>query len=496
MRNKIVVDLCLISLLLLLFSSSVYAQTSPVMDQSVFTEIDDYINSQMTTYRIPGLALAVIHKDQIIYMQGYGVAGPSGEPVTPKTTFIIGSTGKSITASAMMMLVDAGQVDLDASVQQYLPWFRLADESSSAKITVRMLLNHTSGLPNGAGWVTQGYSDLSDNALEKLVRSFSTVRLNHEPGTAYEYANANYQVAGMIVQAVSGVSFQTFIQQHIYDPLEMNNSYTSRDEARKHGMATGYRYWFGYPLPANNLPYSYGQFPAGWYICSVEDLAHYLVMHMNEGRYAGETLISKDGMEVLHQPVLNDYAMGWVVEDNLISHNGGMPDYGSGLYFDTATHYGVVVAFNANAGYFYTPTYVIAPSVLRILSGGQPLSTIPDAWYRAMLIGLVITLSLQVIWLIVSISLTRRWRQQREKFPKRLLSKLVWLILPLLIELGLTYYIISTFQANGWTVLVRFIYYPDLTLLAVISLFLALGWGVARTIISIQMMIKPKVALQ
>jgi len=494
MQKVIAFCICLIGFIVLLGIYSTITQAKPDPEQSEFSAIDSYIESQMSTYRIPGLALAIIKGDQIVYMQGYEVANPSNQPVTPQTSFITGSTGKSITATALMMLVKEGKVNLDASVQQYLPWFRLADLESSTKITVRMLLNHMSGMPSSAGRASQAYSDLSEDALEELVRSFHSVKLNHAPGIAYEYSNANYQVVGMIVQAVSGQSFQAFIQDRIYAPLEMRNNYTSREEARLHGMATGYRYWFGFPLPAYHLPYSYGQFPAGWYICSVEDLAHYLIMHMNEGRYGNKTLISMDGMAELHRPVLSGYAMGWVVEDGLISHNGGLPDYGSGLYFDTTTHYGVVVAFNANTLYFYTPSYVIAPSVLRMLSGGEPIQpVVPDAWYRAMIICLAVTLSVQVIWIILSAYVLKHWRKLGERRPKRLVNRILWLALPLLVELGLTFYILSTFQTNGMTILTNFIYQPDITLLGVISLFLALGWGVVRTILSLRILTRQQV---
>lgn len=493
MRKGITVSIRLLAIIMILLAGSAHAQTKATTDPAVFKKIDDYINYQMKTYRIPGLALAIVQGDKITYMRGYGLASPSGEAVTPQTAFITGSTGKSVTATAVMMLVDAGKIDLDTAVQHYLPWFRLADTDASAKITVRMLLNHTSGIPEGTGWASQAYSDVSDDALEEQVRSFRTAKLNHAPGTAYEYANANYQVAGMIVQAVTGQSFQSFIQQKIYEPLEMVNSYTSRDEARRNNLAVGYRYWFGFPLAAYNQPYSYKQFPAGWYICSVEDLAHYLIMHMNDGVYAGKRLVSSEGMKTLHHPVLADYAMGWVVEGNLVSHNGATPDYGTGLYFDTATHYGVVVAFNANTGYFYTPSYVIPNSVLHLLRGTQPIPPVPDAWYRAMLIGLGLTLSLQLIWLVASFTLIRRWSMDRKKLPQYLAGKLVWLILPLLVELGLAYYILSTLQMNGRTVFVGYVYQPDLTLLAMISLCLALGWGLARTVLSVRLMLKPSI---
>ena len=431
MHKVITLCFCIISVVALLGLRSTNTMAESMIATVDFSKIDTYIESQMSTYRIPGLGLAIIQGDQILYVHGYGKANQAGDPVTPQTSFIIGSTGKSITATALMMLVDAGKVNLDAPAHQYLPWFRLADAVASSQITVQMLLNHTSGIPASAGKAMQVSTDESKGALEEQVRSFSAVKLSHTPGTVYEYANANYQIVGMVVQAVSGQSFQSFIQEHIYAPLDMFNSYTSREEARKHDMATGYRYWFGFPSPAYNLPYTYRQFPAGWYICSVEDLAHYLIKQMNGGKYGGKVLVSEEGMAELHRPVLGDYAMGWVVEGNLISHNGGKPDYGSGFYFDTSTHYGVVVVFNANTGYFYLPSYVIAPSILRMMSGGQPFQPVPDAWYRVMLPVVSGTLVILVGWIIISAFVLKRWSDHENKRPRHVVSRILWLLIPL-----------------------------------------------------------------
>ena len=113
--------------------------------------VDAYIDDQMQAHRIPGLALAIIDDGAIVSMRGYGRAAPSGREMTPQTPMIIGSMSKAFTALAVMQLVEAGQVELDAPVQRYIPWFALADAESSAAITVRHLLNQTSGIPNAIG---------------------------------------------------------------------------------------------------------------------------------------------------------------------------------------------------------------------------------------------------------------------------------------------------------------------------------------------------------
>src|SRR6266540_4335097 len=207
-----------------------------------FAAIDAYVESQMREQRIPGLALGIVQGDQIVHLKGFGVADPSGRAVTPQTPFQIASISKSFTALAVVQLVEAGKVDLDAPVQRYLPWFRVADPDASARITVRHLLTHTSGLRDQSEEFTS--RDASDGALEKAVRALRTVPSAQPGGQAFQYANINYSVLGLIVQTVAGQSYEDYVQAHVLAPLEMTDSYTSPLEARRHGLATGHRYWF------------------------------------------------------------------------------------------------------------------------------------------------------------------------------------------------------------------------------------------------------------
>src|SRR5437763_10799686 len=111
-----------------------------------FARIDRYVTAQMQEAHIPGLALGVVHGDHIVHLRGFGVANPAGQPVTPQTPFILGSLSKSFTAVAIMQLIEAGKMELDAPVQRYLPWFRVANRNASAQIRVYHLLHQTSGL--------------------------------------------------------------------------------------------------------------------------------------------------------------------------------------------------------------------------------------------------------------------------------------------------------------------------------------------------------------
>ncbi|MCL5070513.1 MAG: beta-lactamase family protein [Actinobacteria bacterium] len=466
-------------------TTSIYQDTN--IDINKTNEIDSYIESKMKEYRIPGLALSIVQGDKIIYMKGFGVADPSGRPVTPQTPFIIGSTGKSITAAALMQLVDAGKVTLDKPVQYYLSWFSLADKDKSAKITVRMLLNHASGIPFSAGTWSQAYNDTSDHALEDQIRSFSSVVISHEPGTVYEYANANYQIVGMIIQSVSNQSFQSYIQENIYKPLEMYNSYSSKDEAFKHGLATGYRYWFGFPIHTHNLPYSYRHFPAGWYISSTEDLAHFLMLHINDGIYNKQRLVSAQGIYELHHPALENYAMGWVVKDEFLSHNGSVPDYGSTFGIDTKNKIGVVVLFNVNTGSFDERLYSIEPNIMNIMNNTELISPNKNSFFLPRFIGLLILIVLQIIWVIMSARRLKLWARGFIKIPLKFFPFLFKVGLPLIIELILVFFLLYNLQLNGMTILTSILYQPDLSILTLFSAFSALIWGILRTVLSIKL---------
>ena len=202
-------------------------------DARDFKAVDDYLTAQMETAHIPGLSVAIVQGDQIVYQKGYGQADSSGRQVTPQTPFIIGSISKTFTALAVMQLVEAGKVELDAPVQRYLPYFRVADPHASAQITVRHLLNHTSGLPQKAD--TFLWTDQDDGVLERSVRYLRTVKLARPVGN-FGYSNANYQTLGLIVQVVSGQSYEAYVAQHT-SPRCRPVSRPRR--MARHGMARG-----------------------------------------------------------------------------------------------------------------------------------------------------------------------------------------------------------------------------------------------------------------
>jgi CubicO group peptidase (beta-lactamase class C family) len=322
-------------------------------DETDYQDIDAYITAQMRSARIPGLAVAIVKGDRSVYLKGYGQADPSGRPVTPQTPFIIGSITKTFTAVAIMQLVEAGKVALDAPVQRYIPWFRVADPQVAAQITVRMLLNQTSGLPQGPMFVTWTWPD-SPDAIERHVRLLAHVAPSFPPGQSFAYSNSNYATLGMIVQAVTGQPYEDYVRTHIFAPLDMQHSFASQDAASEDGMAMGYRWWFGFPVPVT-LPYNRANLPAGFLISSAEDMAHFLIAEMNGGRYHDSSVLSPDGIAMMQaEPPAGAYGLGWqavrIDGRRLINEDGAPANYQCSVFIDPQAGVGVFVAANVMSG--------------------------------------------------------------------------------------------------------------------------------------------------
>lgn len=448
-----------------------------------YDAVDDYMEQFIKDYRIPGVAVAVIEGDQIVYARGFGSADPSGRPITAQTPFIIGSTTKSLTALAMMQLVEAGKVELDSPVQTYLPWFTLGD----GKITVRHLLHHTSGISTDLGQDALISNDSDADALERQVRKTIGAELVHEPGTTYEYANMNYETAGLIIQEVSGLPFESYLQQHIFEPLELQCSYTSKTDARQYGLAQGYHYWFGLPVSAGNTPFPRQKVPSGFLAMCVEDMARALILHLNDGIYQGYPLVSSKGVELLHTPGPGNYAMGWIQHPNdILEHGGSVPDYGSGIILDPSQNLGVIVFYNINNVIGASPLRIMHWNILNILTGSTLAPPPSNQLYLIFLAVFLFLLLVAVAWTFISNNWIRRWKIQPEQYPggRRLIFTLA---VPLVLELGIItaiFYLITS-MSYGFKNLM--LHQPDLaSLFLAIALLVILNAGI-RTIRAVRL---------
>jgi CubicO group peptidase (beta-lactamase class C family) len=342
--------------------------------------IDAFIRETAAELRIPGMAIAIVDHDRIVQLGGFGVADPSGRPVTSQTPFILGSLSKSFTALAVMQLVEKGQVDLDAQVCRYIPWFKLADDVSRS-ITVRQLLHHSSGIGVDVSEKYAASADVSNQALENRVRNLRTSHLDRPVGGEFEYSGTNYAILGLLVQIVSGRPYEQYIQENIFEPLQMDHSYTSEADAKRHGLAAGYLYWFFFPR-ATHLQFNRGSLPQGYIISTAEDMSHFLIAQLNGGRYGNAQVLSPAGIDEMHRPVIatwkhdTTYGMGWEIGPiagiPAIWHEGSIFNYHANMVLLPGSATGFVLLENIYSGLDENRLNKIAEGATLLLSGKAP----------------------------------------------------------------------------------------------------------------------------
>jgi len=473
----------------------------PSTRRASYDAVEAYIERGMRRLKLPGVSLAIVEGDQIVHRRGFGRARPGGEAPTPQTPFFIGSLTKSVTALAVMQLVEAGKVELDAPVQRYLPWFRVADPKASAQMTVRHLLNQTSGLPESAGEAEMADFDDRPGATERQVRALASLKLARPVGSACQYSNMNYNSLGLIIEAASGQSYADYVQEHIFAPLDMNHTYTSPAVARQNGLAMGHRYWFGFPFPAPNLPTPHGSLPSGQLISTAEDLARYLIAHMNDGRYGQARILSAAGINELHRGAVEyskmgvsagKYAMGWfdgeIGQTRIVWHGGTVPDFEAYMAILPEQKKGVVLLFNACHWWFNPVLTEFSMDVVALLASEHYSPTPFSSVIPWMLRGQLLIPALQVADVVATLRLLRRWRLEPERRPSAKRKWGLYLLLPLIPNLLVALTLRSMLGKRR--AYLKFIM-PDYSWLAMICGSLALAWSFLRTGLVLRALLGP-----
>ncbi|MGH7448175.1 MAG: serine hydrolase domain-containing protein, partial [Longimicrobiales bacterium] len=303
--------------------------------------LDDYIMHALPEWEVPGLAIAVIRNDTVIHARGYGVRelGRSGA-VDENTLFAIASTTKAMTAAALGMLVDEDRLDWDDHVSEHLSSYRLSDPFITHELTIRDLLTHRSGISRSDNLWIAGPFDRAE-VLRRARYLPSTRGFRSE----YGYHNVMYIAAGEVVAARSGLSWDDFIAQRLFEPLGMTRSTTRAAVVEtRDNVATSHTNVDGrvQAVPRRNYDNIGG---AGAVFSSVRDMAQWIRLHLNHGMYEGTRLLSPQTMRELHMPQmiirtdtatermfpntnLRAYALGWNVQDyhgrKLVHHSGSL----------------------------------------------------------------------------------------------------------------------------------------------------------------------------
>ncbi len=276
---------------------------------------------------VPGASIAVLQDGEIVEAATGVLNLRTGVEATTDSLFQIGSITKVYTASLVMLLVDAGLVDLDAPVRKYLPEFRVADEEASAAITVRHLLTHTSGFDGGDYFFVGGRGD---DTLERYVAGLVTQRQISPVGKYWSYNNAGFAVLGRIIEVVTGQVWDDALRERLFVPADLDYSVTLPEEALLFRAAVGHQIGADGLQPATRWFLDRSSGPMGAVCATAHDVAKFARMHLDDG---GGVLspASAKAMRTTQVPFSDEpsttMGLGWMLRDlngvHTFSHNGG-----------------------------------------------------------------------------------------------------------------------------------------------------------------------------
>jgi CubicO group peptidase (beta-lactamase class C family) len=326
--------------------------------------VDALAQQALEAIKIPGLAIAIVRGNDVVYLKGFGVrALGSNEPVTPETVFAIGSTTKAFTTTAMAMMVDEGKMTWDDPVRQHIPFFRLADPLADESVTLRDLVAHRTGLARrhdllwyGAPW-----------GREEILRRVGKLKLDHPFRTRYDYANMMYLAAGYAAGRAAECTWDELIQRRLFEPLGMTGATCiCQDAQNAPDHATPHRKQSGKvrSIPWRNIE-NIG--PAGSINAGVSDMSKWVRFQLGDGTWEGKKLVSAKNLAETHTPQMvmplgvetqivypetaqMSYGMGWVIQDyrgqKLVWHDGGIDGFSAYVALVPRARLGIVILAN------------------------------------------------------------------------------------------------------------------------------------------------------
>ena len=340
------------------------ATTIGAQGREPYPGLDAYVSGGLRLWEVPGLSLAIVRNDSVIYVKGYGVRelGKS-DAVDARTIFAIGSTSKAFTTAALAMLVDDNKVAWDDRVTRHLPWFQMYDPYASREVTVRDLVTHRGGLARGDGvWGMYEYD------RDEVVRRVRFLAPSWSLRSTFGYQNLMYVTAGQVVAHASGQSWDDFLRDRIFTPLGMTSTSTSITGFRGNPNVASPHGRVNDTLVATPWEIVDDVGPAGSINSNAVDMAQWVRMHLGRGKFAGKSLISGTQIEEIQTPQmvvrmegpwkarspdahLLAYGLGWFVQDHrgrkLVQHSGNVNAMSAVVGLLPEENFGVVVLSNA-----------------------------------------------------------------------------------------------------------------------------------------------------
>lgn len=339
--------------------------SSPTVESSLpqLEGFDAWLEAEMEKWRVPGVAVAVVHKGDVVLSKGYGWRDVDKKlPVTPETLFAIGSCSKAFTTFDIALLAQEGKLDWDKPVRNYLPTFRLYDPVASENATPRDITSHKTGLPRH-DFMWYGSPFTRDELFDRL----QYIQPNTAFRSSYYYQNLMYMTAGILVGRVAGSSWEQFTQERIFDRLGMKDSNFSVADSEKSSNASlpyDIRDDKVVAVPFRNLD-NCG--PAGSINSNLVDMLKWLKLHMT-GKHEGEELLPQAALKEMHSPQTiipttpdmlwteyddvkhTTYALGWAVQAyrgrTMVRHTGGIDGFITVVSFLPDDDIGVIILTN------------------------------------------------------------------------------------------------------------------------------------------------------
>jgi CubicO group peptidase (beta-lactamase class C family) len=320
--------------------------------------IEKAVEERRQALGIPGLSLVIVKDDKVIYLKGLGYKDFEKQvPVTPDTLFAIGSSSKAFTAMLAAMAADEGKLSLDDSPKKFLPYFKLQDPDADARITLRDLLSHSSGLNRtDLAWVSGVLN------REEVIRVAAQAKPTAKLREKFQYQNVMYAAAGEIVGRAEHSTWEKLTAERIFKPLGMKSSDTSVPEMRK---ARDYSFGYVYEeatketrrLPTRDLP---AIAPAGAINSSARDMAQWLRLMLGGGSFGGRRLVSEKSFAELLRPNINvnpsgtvKYGLGWFLREwkghKVAEHGGNIDGFNAQVALMPDQHLGFVMLTNVSA---------------------------------------------------------------------------------------------------------------------------------------------------
>jgi CubicO group peptidase (beta-lactamase class C family) len=321
-----------------------------------WARLGELVAQLMDKTGVPGVCVGILHQGEVA-TAGFGVTNAEHPlPVTDETLFQIGSITKTFTGTALMRLVEAGQVELDATLRTYLPEFKVSDEAAAARATVRHLLTHMSGWEGDYFHATGA----GDDALARYVADMAGLTQLAPPATVWSYNNAAFSVVGRIIEVLTGKTYEAALKELVLEPLGLQHSFFDPGDLITYRFAVGHHAGGAGAQVARPWPLPRSAYPAGGITCHVQDLLRYARFHLGDGRAEGETrLLSAEAMAAMHSPQAavwgkETWGLSWSVDDTagvrVVSHAGGTNGQSTLLLLVPERAFALAVLTNADRG--------------------------------------------------------------------------------------------------------------------------------------------------